>query len=152
MDVFVIEEDPMFRGLLERAITDHGHTVTKFETMEDCLKNQRSNPDLAFIGQSSNDHTSSFALIQEIKFNSPKTKLVVLSQKESLDLAVKALKNGASDFLVKDAKILARIGSTLQKTEGALVKTEPSWKDRVKRFALPTIGVSAFASLLMSIF
>ena len=152
MEVFVIEEDARFSGLLEKTITDNGHSVTRFDSVEDCLKYQRGNPDLAFIGQSSKDTNSNMALMQEIKFNSPSTKLVILSQKDSLDLAVRALKNGASDFLVKDAKILARIGSTLQKTENALVRSEPSWKDKVKRFALPTIGVSAFASMLQTIF
>lgn len=152
MEVFVIEEDARFSGLLERTIIEKGHSVTKFETVEDCLKNQRKNPDLAFVGQSSENSTMNLALIQEIKSNSPDAKLVVLSQKESLDLAIKALKTGASDFLVKDAKILARIGTALQKAEAELVSTQPTWRDKVRRMALPTLGLSAFASMLLMLF
>ena len=152
MEVLIIEEDTRFSGLLEKTITEQGHIVTNYESAEDCLKNQRKNPDLAFIGQTSSNSVINFDLVQAIKLNSPNTKLVILSQKESLELAVKALKIGASDFLIKDARILARISSTLQKAENDLVNGRDSWKDKVKQFALPTLGLSAFASILMMLF
>lgn len=149
MNVFVIEEDSRFSEILTNAIESQGHNVVRYETVEDCLRSNQKNPDLAFISQNSTNATSNSALIQEIKFNSPATRLVVMSQKESLELAVRALKNGASDFIVKDAKILARVCTTIQRAEQAAAEKRDNWTDKVLKRALPTFGLSAFASILL---
>ena len=151
MNVFVIEEDARFSEVLENTIKAKGHNVIRYESVEDCLRSNRKNPDLAFISQNSSNASSNTALIQEIKFNSPSTRLVVMSQKESLELAVRALKNGASDFIVKDAKLLARIGITIQKAEQAIAEKQENWAEKVLKRALPTIGVSALGSILLLI-
>jgi DNA-binding NtrC family response regulator len=151
MDVFVIEDDARYSKILANTIEAKGHNVIQYEKLEDCLRSNRKNPDLAFVSQNSTNTESNTALIQEIKFNSPSTRLVVMSQKESLELAVRALKNGASDFIVKDARILARVGITIQKAEQAIAEKQKRWAERIMKKALPTIGLSALGSILLLI-
>jgi len=147
MNVFVIDEDKRLRQSLKYQITSFGHAATAFESVEQCMMSHRLKPDLVFLDQRSDQAKLNNSILREIKLTSPQTQIVILSNKKSLDLAVRALKNGASDFLVKDATLLARVGIVLDKVEQNLPE-KPKVTQQLLKLAVPSMAAFAFTSLL----
>lgn len=151
LKVFVAEKEEYFKDLLMSKIEAEGHKVVGYESSEECIRFLNKKPDLVLVGDLQESSSNAMDVVYQIKAESPETQVVIMSKKESLELAVRALKNGATDFLVKDGSILTRVGTVLHKVERTTPKRS-GFGTKIMRYALPTIGASAFASVLLGLF
>ncbi len=106
--VFCVDDDIMMRLMLQKTLTKNSSfDVAVFENGEDCVKALRSQPDIAVLDYHLTDVgddsiMNGLDVLDKIKQHSPNTKVIMLSSQDKIEVAVKCLKKGASDYVIKD--------------------------------------------------
>src|SRR5690242_2877349 len=99
--ILIVEDEPKMRRLLELNLADDGHTVLAAADAEAALKMARQEPvdlvvtDLKLPGMSGLD------FLHTIKRTNAAMPVVVMTAFGSVETAVDAMKNGASDYVLK---------------------------------------------------
>jgi DNA-binding NtrC family response regulator len=99
--ILVIDDEPILRDSLEIALKTSGYEVTTARTGEEGLEIfQKENPDLVLL-----DHwlpgINGDDVLRQIKERDPEIPVIIMTAQGSIELAVKSMKIGAFDFLVK---------------------------------------------------
>ncbi len=100
--IFVVEDDPWFGEILKQHLSlNPDYIVNVFTTGKECLNNLHLKPDVISIDFGLPDMTGDilFGKIQEINKTIP---IIVISGQEDVSIAVKFLKEGARDYIIKD--------------------------------------------------
>ncbi|MEO6549818.1 MAG: sigma-54 dependent transcriptional regulator [Ferruginibacter sp.] len=100
--IFIVEDDPWYGEILEYHLSlNPDYVITRFTTGKEFLANIHKNPDLISIDFSLPDYTGDL-LFQKIKQFNDQVPVIVISAQEEVSVAVKLLKMGVTDYLVKD--------------------------------------------------
>src|SRR5690349_20114468 len=100
--IFIVEDDPWYGEILAYHLSlNPDYQITRFTTGKECLANMYKQPDLVTIDFSLPDYTGD-VLIQKIRAVNNQVPVIVISGQEDISVAVKMLKLGVSDYLVKD--------------------------------------------------
>lgn len=100
--IFIVEDDPWYGEILEYHLSlNPDYLITRFTTGKECLANMYKSPDLITIDFSLPDYTGDI-LFQKIREVSNEVPVIVISGQEEISVAVKMLKLGVTDYLVKD--------------------------------------------------
>ncbi len=100
--IFIVEDDPWYGEILEYHLSlNQDYLITRFTTGKECLANLHKKPDLISIDFSLPDYTGD-KLFQKIKEADDRIPVIVISGQEEIAVAVKLLKMGVSDYLIKD--------------------------------------------------
>ena len=100
--IFIVEDDPWYGEILEYHLSlNPDYVITRFNTGKQCMANMHLQPDLVTIDFSLPDFTGDM-LFQKIRQVNNEVPVIVISGQEEISVAVKMLKMGASDYLVKD--------------------------------------------------
>jgi len=100
--ILIVEDDPWYGELLAYHLTlNPDYKVTRLETATDCLNELTTNPDLITIDYSLPDMQGD-ELFKKIREANATVPVIVISGQQEVALAVKLLKMGVSDYLVKD--------------------------------------------------
>lgn len=100
--IFIVEDDPWYGEILSYHLSlNPDYKVTRFENAKDCLANLSLKPDLITIDFSLPDMKGDelFKKIRDLQVQVP---VIIISAQEEVTVAVKLLKMGISDYLVKD--------------------------------------------------
>jgi len=101
-NIFIVEDDPWYGELLEYHLSlNPDYKIARFETGKDCLNQMYKQPDLVTIDFSLPDLAGD-RLYQKIREVDPTVPVIIISSQEDIKVAVKLLKMGVSDYLVKD--------------------------------------------------
>ncbi|MCW3092541.1 MAG: response regulator [Ferruginibacter sp.] len=100
--IFIVEDDPWYGEILEYHLSlNPDYVITRFTTGKEFLANMHRHPDLITIDFSLPDYTGD-SLFQKIKEINDQVPVIVISGQEEVSVAVKLLKMGVTDYLVKD--------------------------------------------------
>lgn len=111
--IFVVEDDPVYQRFVTYMVEmDAGHEVHVFATGEDCLSNLSLKPDIVSLDYSLPDMTGE-AVLQKIKSFNPEISVIILSGQQDIGTAVKLLREGAFDYIIKDAETKERFQNVL---------------------------------------
>ncbi len=100
--IFIVEDDPWYGEILEYHLSlNPDYIITRFCTGKECLANMHKQPDLITIDFSLPDYTGD-KLLQKIREVNDEVPVIVISGQEEIAVAVKMLKMGVRDYLVKD--------------------------------------------------
>ena len=100
--IFIVEDDPWYGEILEYHLSlNEDYAITRFETGSQCLANLHKKPDLISIDFSLPDFTGD-KLYQKIKDVDETIPVIVISGQEEISVAVKMLKMGVTDYIIKD--------------------------------------------------
>jgi len=100
--IFIVEDDPWYGEILEYHISQNpDNRVTRYGTAKDCLGNLYREPDLICLDFTLPD-MSGEELYRKIREVHKELPVIVISAQEKISVAVKLLKMGVSDYLVKD--------------------------------------------------
>ncbi len=116
--ILIIDDEAQIRRLLEITLESNSFKVESAETAKDCLRIAANHPpDLIILDLGLPDE-SGHNVLKKLRewYTKP---IVILSVQSSEDDIVKALDNGANDYLVKPfrtGELLARIRSALRST------------------------------------
>src|SRR6201995_1170689 len=100
--IFIVEDDPWYGELLQYHLSlNPDYKITRFENGKDCLDQLYKQPDLITVDFSLPDLPGD-KLYQKIREINPAIPVIIISSQEDIKVAVKLLKMGANDYLVKD--------------------------------------------------
>ncbi len=100
--IFIVEDDPWYGEILEYHLSlNPDHEIYRYTSGKDCLANLGKKPGLISIDYSLPD-INGVELLKKIKQQVPDTPVVVISGQEDISTAVDLLKQGASDYFIKD--------------------------------------------------
>ncbi len=111
--IFIVEDNTWYADILEYQLTlNPDYEVTKFATGKECLKNLHKQPSVITLDYSLPDMSGRDVLLEIKKYNR-EIPVVIISGQEDIKTALKLLKEGAYDYIVKDADTKERIWNTI---------------------------------------
>ncbi|MCF8450471.1 MAG: sigma-54 dependent transcriptional regulator [Taibaiella sp.] len=100
--IFIVEDDPWYGEILEYHLSlNPDNEIYRFTSGKDCLANLSKKPALISIDYSLPD-INGVELLKKIKQYNPDIPVIVISGQEDVSTAVDLLKQGASDYFIKD--------------------------------------------------
>ncbi|MDB5275839.1 MAG: response regulator [Ferruginibacter sp.] len=100
--IFIVEDDLWYGEILEYQLSlNPDYEVSRFTTGKECLANMHKHPDLITIDFSLPDYTGD-VLFEKIRRVNDSVPVIMISGQEDIVVAVKMLKLGVTDYLVKD--------------------------------------------------
>jgi len=122
--IFVVEDDTLYGEMLKYHLSlNPDHVVYRFTTGSDCLKNLHLNPSLISLDYSLPDMSGS-EVIKRIREYNPEIPIVIVSAQDDVSTAVKLLKEGAYDYLVKNEDTKERLWALLKNIREKIALTE----------------------------
>ncbi|TAK50644.1 MAG: sigma-54-dependent Fis family transcriptional regulator [Bacteroidetes bacterium] len=99
--VFIVEDDPTLRRLLERVVTENwGFEAQTFPDGISCLENLHEPPDIVLLDIMM-PGKSGVEVLAEIKLSFPELPVIMISAQENVGVALETLKRGATDYICK---------------------------------------------------
>ena len=104
MNIMIVDDEKIVRESLFHWFTKIGHTVEKASSGFEALEKLEKNPfDLLFVDIKMPE-MSGIELLEKVKTEYPETSVIIITAYGSIETAVKAMKLGASDYLLKPFK------------------------------------------------
>ncbi len=139
LKVVVVDDEVSILKSLSAVLKDEGCEVNTFSSGIDACQNiAKIKPDLIFLDIWMDDRNG-LDVLQDLNALVPGTSVVVISGHATIEVAVKATKLGAAEFLEKPLS-LDQILPLLEKLRGQLDKKSDS--EQVKKPAVPILGQS----------
>jgi len=115
MKVFVVDDDKFRTRLVERYLQNlNFEDISIFYNGTDCLDHLIEEPDIIFLDYEMHD-LNGLEVLKKIKRFNPNIYVVLLSGQTSMDVAVKSLKYGAFDYVIKEDDEFTRIEEVTNK-------------------------------------
>ena len=116
--ILVVDDDEDVRGALRRYLSGNGFEVTEADSVPSGIEAlKRSRPDVAIVDFSLGD-SDGLALLRSIKGLEPSVAVILLTGHGTIDLAVKAIKEGADQFFTKPVEMPALLVVVERAIEG----------------------------------
>ena len=117
--IFVVDDDEMMCEMLKMHLEQNGkHLVTVFNTGEEALEFIYQEPDLVILDYELNsiipDAMDGQAILEEIKKNNPKIKVIMLSSQNHYGKATQTIMKGAVSYVVKNESAFAEIDKLIK--------------------------------------
>jgi len=103
--IMVIDDEPLMKITVQDALVADGYKVTAAETGEKGLSLFRESPVDILITDLRLPDMDGIEILKEVKSLNPSTQVVLITAYGSIDSAVSAMKEGASDYLTKPFSI-----------------------------------------------
>jgi len=101
-NIYIVEDDPWYGEILEYHLgLNPDYKVSRFTTAKECLEKLHLRPDLVTIDFALPDMPGD-QLFQRIREIDSLVPVIVISGQENIKVALKLLKMGVTDYLVKD--------------------------------------------------
>ncbi|MDE3143090.1 MAG: sigma-54-dependent Fis family transcriptional regulator [Bacteroidota bacterium] len=114
LKVFILEDDRWYGTMLDHFLSlNPDYAVKRFETAKDFFNALHENPDVITLDYNLAD-TDGEQVLKKIKTIAPDTKVIIVSGQEDIGTAIKLLKAGAFDYIVKDNETNDRLWNALQ--------------------------------------
>ena len=102
--IFVVQDSVVYKDLIVGYLKSHKYqNVKTFKNGEECLNSAKLKPDLVVLDYSF-DGLNGLEIMRKIKQEQPETEFIFLSGQNDVEVAVKLMKAGAADYVVKNEK------------------------------------------------
>lgn len=110
---FIVDDDPFLGMLYQKHLSNLGFTdLHLFQSGVDCLNHLNLKPEIVLLDHHMDD-VNGFEVLVKIKRSNPNAAVIMVSGQEDMGTAVRSLKYGAFDYIIKDDKEQERITETL---------------------------------------
>jgi two-component system, NtrC family, response regulator AtoC len=100
--IFIVEDDPWYGQILSYHLSlNPDLEITRYDTGNECMKHLNQKPDLITIDYFLPD-MNGFELLKKIRAYNPDIPIIVISAQKDVSAAVSLLKEGATDYIMKD--------------------------------------------------
>jgi two-component system, NtrC family, nitrogen regulation response regulator NtrX len=116
--IFVVDDEPESGGLLTYYLEKAGYEVEQFSNGPDCIKAMDHNPGIICLDMQMPE-MDGLEVLKRIKALNSKLGVIMVTSNNVVDIAVQALKLGASDYIIKPAdrgKFLETVEETWEQT------------------------------------
>lgn len=102
--IFVIQDNIVYKDLIVGYLkSKHYDNIKTYKSGEECLKDMHLQPDLVILDYTYEGMTG-LDLMRKVKANQPETDFIFLSAQNDVEVAVRIMKAGAADYIVKNEK------------------------------------------------
>jgi len=120
-NIFIVEKDELvsmaLKHEIEKAFSGYDITIFTFASIAHCELLINYKPHIVIINsrmnESSTEHGTKKSLMDKIKAVNSRVQMIMLSERESADSAVKALHYGAQDYIVKNEFMFKKLRLSL---------------------------------------
>ena len=125
LKIFILEDDRWYGTMLEHFLSlNPDYSVKRFEVTKEFFNSLHEYPDVVTLDYSLADSDGE-QVLKKIKTVAPDTKVIIISGQEDVGTALKLLKAGAFDYIIKDEETNDRLWNALQHLdEIKVLKTE----------------------------
>ncbi len=114
MSIFLVDDDPSYLYPLGFYLQKNTpHMVYCYTSGEECLGNIYHIPDIIILDYNLDPEApnvmNGLEVLKEVKYTSPKTKVVMLSGRDTVKGVIDSMKLGAYTYIVKDVEALASL-------------------------------------------
>jgi len=151
--IFIIEDSVVYKDLIVGYLQSKNYkNLQTFNNGEECLKVINQNPDIIILDYSFSG-INGLELMVKVKEDSPETSFIFLSGQNDVELAVKIMKVGADDYIVKNEKAPYNLVKSIEQllTETKQAKVSKGFKIGVIGFFI-VLFVIIMTIILMTIF
>jgi DNA-binding NtrC family response regulator len=121
LKIFLVDDNAFCRNIYRNYLTNKGFSdILEFAGGPDCLNNLYRAPDVIFLDYGM-DHLTGLEVLKKIRITNPNVYVVFLSGQANISTAIKALKLGATDYIVKGINELENMTKVLSKVSVLLV-------------------------------
>lgn len=121
--IFIVEDSIVYKDLIIGHLQSKKYTNLKtFSNAEDCLKELHLNPDIIVLDYSF-EGISGLELMKKVKDEHPEIDFIFISGQNEVEIAVKIMKLGAADYVIKNEKAPYRLVRAIEQVQ-AVTKTE----------------------------
>ena len=100
--IFIVDDDKFYVNILEAKINSIGdYSIKKFYNGNSCFDEAFKQPDIIFLDQTLGD-TTGIEVLRKIKLLFPLVQVIILSGQKEAKIAIKSLRFGAIEYLVKN--------------------------------------------------
>lgn len=113
--VFIIEDDPVFGRILQRAIENEGDTFEAkvFTSGHEFFSHLHLMPDIVSIDYNLPD-TNGLEILKRVKAFNSEIGTVILSGQDKVEVVVEAYQNGADSYIIKNEKAVVDLIRTIK--------------------------------------
>jgi DNA-binding NtrC family response regulator len=141
--LFIVEDSMVYRDLIVGYLQSKNYTDIKiFKNGEDCIKDLHLKPDIIVLDYSY-EGISGLELMQKVRNQHPEIDFIFLSGQNEIQVAIKVMKLGAADYIIKNEQAPYRLARSI---EQLLTRTK---KEKVRKGL--NIGVIGFFMMLFMI-
>lgn len=124
--IFIIEDSVVYKDLIVGFLQSKNYKNLKtFKNGEECLKEINSKPDVIILDYNFSG-MNGLELMVKVREESPETSFIFLSGQNDIELAVKIMKLGADDYIVKNEKSPYNLVKSIERLETEAKKTKVS--------------------------
>ena len=123
-NVLVVDDDHDMRTLLRDVLEDHGYKVTLAQNGQEALKHLREGEYPVVLTDLRMKGIQGIELLAEIKRSFPDTNVILMTAFGTVETALEAMKQGASDYLMKPVKNDDLLRVTERSFREALLRSE----------------------------
>lgn len=120
LQILVVDDEPSLREVIRQVLVMEGHEVTVAASGEEALARFRETPFPLVITDVIMGGMTGLDLLNEIHVLAPETLVVIMTSQASLEVATRALRGGAYDFLVKPFDDLILISALAERATDKL--------------------------------
>jgi len=138
--IFIIEDSIIYKDLILGKLRSRFQNIQTFRNIDECIGAINQNPDVIILDYSV-DGLSGLDFMKKYKEKHPQIDFIFLSAQNDVEVAVKIMKMGAADYIVKNQNAPERLEKAI---ELAIIHTK---RQKMKQGF--TIGVFGFFGLLL---
>ncbi len=102
--IFVVEDNPIYNDLITGVLKNKQfRNIRSFSNTEECIKSIHLNPDIIVLNYAYSDFTG-LDLMKRVHETRPQVTFIFLSGQNNVEVAVKIMRHGAFDYIVKNEK------------------------------------------------
>ncbi|HXH20022.1 MAG TPA: sigma-54 dependent transcriptional regulator [Chitinophagales bacterium] len=135
LKIYIVEDDEWYGKMLEYTLKlNPDDQIARYSSGKEFLKKLDEQPDIVTLDFRLPDFDGA-EVLKKIKAFNPEIEVIIISEQDSVETAVKLLKEGAYDYIVKQQDIRERLLNTIRNIRNKrLLKTEISdLKKEVKK-------------------
>src|SRR6267142_1108902 len=101
VQILIVDDDPAIREVLLESLQESGYHCTSARDGVEALERFRSEPCHLLVSDIDMPQMDGVRLLREVKAIRPETEVIMLTGMLDLDVAIRAIRMGASDYLTK---------------------------------------------------
>jgi len=103
--ILLVDDEPDIREVLRLSLTDFGYRVLEAENGDQALHLFREVQPPVVLTDIKMPGMDGIQLLQKVKHDNPETEVIMITGHGDMDLAIRSLKNEATDFIVKPINV-----------------------------------------------
>jgi len=154
LKIYTVDDEEYYMNLVKANLEKLGyHDIKTFSKGEECLIEMVINkPDVIILDYLIKEGMNGDEILKRIKLNYKDIEVIILSGQEDVDVATDIIRQGATDYVVKNKMSFFNIGNTLSKISKIINSKELNvWKTRRIKllYVILILSVWIFGSILI---